>query len=86
MALPIKYEHQVRKGLEVFHDSEEVIETLADLAGFTAHKVIDDMGSFVGYVMEAQDKELREFLAAEDAAEADEMIVLGSFDVFFAEE
>lgn len=82
MALPTKYNHQVNKGTEIYHDSEELIESLADLAGFAAYKVLDENSNFEGYVIEANDKELRDFLAAESAAENHEFEVvdaLGSY-------
>lgn len=82
MALPIKYNHQVTTGTEIYHDSEELIESLADLAGFAVYKVLDENSNFEGYVIEANDKDLREFLAAEFAAESHEVEVvnaLGSY-------
>ena len=82
MALPTKFNYQVTSGTEVFHDQEDVIETLADLAGFTAYKVLDEHGDFEGYVIEANDKELRAFLEAESLAgdlEAEQVSALGSY-------
>lgn len=82
MALPIKYNHQVTTGTEIYHDSEELIESLADLAGFTAYKVLDENSNFEGYVIEANDKELRAFLEAESLAgdlEAEQVSALGSY-------
>ena len=32
MVLPTKFNHQVTRGTEVYHDQEDVIESLADLA------------------------------------------------------
>ena len=83
MALPTKFNHQIHKGIEVFHEQEEVIETLADLAGFTAYKVLDENSNFEGYVLEANDKELRAFLEAEILAgdlEAEQVEALGSYN------
>ena len=82
MALPIKFNHQVSSGTEVYHDQEEVIESLADLAGFTAYKVLDENSNFEGYVIEANDKELKAFLEAEALAEnfeAEQVSALGSY-------
>lgn len=82
MALPIKFNYQVRGGTEVYHDHEEVIESLADLAGFTAYKVLDENSNFEGYVIEANDKELQAFLEAESLAadlEAEQVQALGSY-------
>ena len=82
MALPTKYNHQVCSGTEVYHDQEEVIESLADLAGFTAYKVLDENDAFEGYVIEANDKELKAFLEAEALAEnleAEQVSALGSY-------
>lgn len=82
MALPIKYNHQVHSGTEVYHDQEEVIEVLADLAGFTAYKVLDENSNFEGYVIEANDKELQAFLEAESLAEdmeTEHVQALGSY-------
>ena len=86
MALPIRYNHQIKNSTEIWNDSEELIESLADLAGFEVYKVLDENSRFVGYVTEATDKELREFLAVEDAEEQNEIAVLGSFDCYFEEE
>lgn len=82
MSLPTKYNHQIHKGTEVYHDSEEVIESLADLAGFTAYKVLDENSNFKGYIIEANDEDLRAFLEAESLAgdhEAEQVSALGSF-------
>ena len=82
MALPTKFNYQVRGGTEVYHDHEEVIESLADLAGFTAYKVLDENGNFEGYVIEATDEDLRAFLEAETLAgdlEAEQVAALGSY-------
>ena len=82
MALPIKFNYQVRGGTEVYHDHEEVIESLADLAGFTAYKVLDENSNFKGYVIEANDKDLQAFLEAEELAgdlEAKEVAAFGSY-------
>lgn len=82
MALPIKFNHQVSSGTEVYHDQEEVIESLADLAGFTAYKVLDENSNFEGYVIEANDEDLRAFLEAESLAEnfeAEQVSALGSY-------
>lgn len=82
MALPTKFNYQVRNGTEVYHDQEEVIETLADLAGFTAYKVLDENSNFEGYVIEANDEDLRAFLEAETLAEnleAEHVSALGSY-------
>ena len=82
MALPTKFNYQVTSGTEVFHDQENVIETLADLAGFTAYKVLDENSNFEGYVIEANDEDLRAFLEAESLAEnleAEQVSALGSY-------
>lgn len=82
MSLPTKYNHQIHKGTEVYHDSEEVIESLADLAGFTVYKVLDENSNFEGYMIEADDEDLRNFLSAENAAEQHErelVAALGSY-------
>jgi hypothetical protein len=82
MALPTKFNYQVTSGTEVFHDQEDVIETLADLAGFTAYKVLDENSNFEGYVIEANDKELKAFLEAEALAEnfeSEQVSALGSY-------
>ena len=82
MALPIKFNHQVNKGTEVYHDQEEVIETLADLSGFTAYKVLDENSNFEGYVIEANDKELQAFLEAQSLSEElenEQVLALGSY-------
>lgn len=82
MALPTKFNHQITRGTEVYHDQEDVIESLADLAGFTAYKVLDENGNFEGYVIEANDKELRAFLEAESLAgdlEAEQVSAFGSY-------
>lgn len=82
MALPIKYNHQVPAGTPTYVDPEELIEALADLAGFTAYKVLDENSNFEGYIIEADDEDLRNFLSAENAAEQHErelVAALGSY-------
>lgn len=82
MALPIKYNHQVLRGTEIYHDQEEIIEVLADLSGFTAYKVLDENSNFEGYVIEANDKELQAFLEAQSLSEElenEQVLALGSY-------
>ena len=61
MALPIVYNHRVNE-TKIIVDPEEVIESLAELAGFTAYKVLDENSTFIGYCLEANDEDLREFI------------------------
>ena len=68
MALPIKYIHQV-EGKPIYSDHEEVIEALAELAGFRAYEVKGFNDEHEGYIIEPEDPELREFLAVENVAE-----------------
>lgn len=86
MALPTKYTHQVTQGTEVYHESEELIESLAELAGFTAYKILDENSCFAGYIIEANDKELQEFLSAETASEKDELLVVSSMGSFLGDD
>ena len=82
MALPVKYNHRVPAGTSTYVDPEELIEALADLAGFTAYKVLDENSTLEGYMIEADDEGLRNFLSAENAAEQHErelVAVLGSY-------
>ena len=71
MALPIKYTHQVTSGT-LYSNSEELIESLADLAGFTAYKILDENSNFEGYLIDANDEDLRIFLSTETTAEQHE--------------
>ena len=61
MALPIKYIHQVDEK-PIYCDHEEVIEALAELAGFNVYEVKGFNDEHEGYIIEPQDKDLREFL------------------------
>lgn len=85
MVLPIKYNHQVDEK-QMYLTPEEVIESLADLAGFTAYEVRDEMSSVIGYVLKENDKELQDFLAIEEAAEQHEAEIASCFDCYFEEE
>ena len=49
-------------------------------------KLFDDNVHFLGYTMEPLDKELRDFIAAEEAEEKAEEQLLSSFDCYFEEE
>ena len=86
MALPIKYNHQITNEHEIYIDSEEIIESLADLAGFTVYKILDENSCFAGYFMEANDKDLREFLAAESAAEQHENEIVSAMGSYMGDD
>lgn len=77
MSLPCKYIHQV-EGKPIYSDHEEVIEALAELAGFRAYRVKGFNDEHEGYIIEPEDQELREFLAAEHAAEKLEDEIVGA--------
>lgn len=81
MTLPTKYNHQVPAS-QIYYDPEELIEALAELAGFTAYKILDEVDHEVGFTIDPNDEELREFLAAEEAAEEHEkelVAAMGSY-------
>ena len=86
MALPTIFEHQIHSATEVYHDSEEVIESLADLAGFTAYKLLDENSNFKGYIIKANDKELQAFLEAEALAEDYEVKELKILDSYMEDD
>ena len=67
-------------------DSQVFIEMLAELAGMKVTKLFDDNVNFLGYTMEPIDKELRDFIAVENAEEKAEEQLLSSFDCYFEEE
>lgn len=67
-------------------DSQVFIEMLAELAGMKVTQLFDDNVNFLGYTMEPIDKELRDFIAAENAEEKAEEQLLSSFDCYFEEE
>ncbi|WP_296882251.1 hypothetical protein [uncultured Methanobrevibacter sp.] len=67
-------------------DSEVFIQMLAELAGMKVTKLFDDNLHFMGYTMEPIDKDLQEFIAAEDATEKAEEQLQMSFDCYFKEE
>ena len=69
MALPKRVVRKVDENS--IYTAEEMMESLAELAGFTVFEVYDEH-KFAGYSMEAVDEDLRAFLAAETAAEAHE--------------
>lgn len=71
MALPTRYIHQVDEKA-IYHDAEELILSLAELAGFNIYEVKGYNDEHEGFIIEATDKELREFLAAETASEEHE--------------
>lgn len=85
MTLPTRYNHQVNTS-GIYFDPEEVIESLAELAGFTAYKILDENSNHEGYVLEANDKELREFLAAEDAAEQHENEIVSTMGSYLGDD
>lgn len=82
MALPKKYIHQITDTRQLHLTPEDVIEALADLAGFTAYEVLDENDGFEGYQLVANDEELRDFLACEESSEQYEnelVTALGSY-------
>lgn len=74
------------KPSEAIADSEVFIQALAEIGGMKVTKLFDDNIHFLGYTMEPIDKELREFLAAENATEKAEKDALKCFDCYFEEE
>ena len=85
MALPIKYIHQV-EGKPIYSDHEEVIEALAELAGFRAYRVKGFNDEHEGYIIEPEDPELRKFLEAENAAEKLEDEIVGAMGSYLEDE
>ena len=85
MALPIKYIHQV-EGKPIYSDHEEVIEALAELAGFRAYEVKGFNDEHEGYIIEPEDLELRKFLEAEIASEKCEDELVGAMGSYLEEE
>ena len=85
MALPIKHNHQVDTR-KIYYDPEEVIESLAELAGFSAYKVLDEVNHIEGYLIEPDDEELRAFLACEDATEQHEAELVSAMASYMKEE
>lgn len=67
-------------------DTEVFIAMLAELAGMKVTKLFDDNVHFLGYTMEPNEEDLREFLAAEEATTETEEQLLRSFDCYFEEE
>ena len=67
-------------------DSEIFIAMLAELAGMKVTKLFDDNMHFLGYTMEPEDPELREFLAAEIAAEKLEDEIVGAMGSYMEDE
>ena len=79
MALLVKYNHQTSRPL---YDTEEAIESLAELAGFKVYQILDENSNFVGYTLQPNDEELDHFINAEIAAEeheAETVSAMGSF-------
>lgn len=85
MALPIKYIHQV-EGKPIYSDHEEVIEALAELAGFRAYKVKGFNDEHEGYFIEPEDPELRKFLEAEIAADKLEDEIVGAIGSYMGDD
>lgn len=71
---------------EAITDTETFIAALAEIGGMKVTKLFDDNVHFLGYTMEPLDKELREFIEAEEAEEKAEEQLLSSFDGYFEEE
>ena len=84
MALPIKYNHQVEK--RELYDTEEAIESLAELAGFKVYRILDENSNFIGYTLQPADPELDAFINAEIATEKAEAELASCFDCYFEEE
>ena len=85
MSLPCKYIHQV-DGKPIYSDHEEVIEALAELAGFRAYRVKGFNDEHEGYIIEPEDPELRKFLEAEIASEKCEDELVAAMGSYFEEE
>ena len=67
-------------------DSEVFIQMLAELAGMKIRCAYDNQFRIIGYTMEPKDQELREFLAAEHAAEKLEDEIVGAMGSYMEDE
>ena len=84
MALPKRVVRKVDENT-IYTSKDELIESLAELAGFTVFEVYDET-AFQGYAIEAVDEDLRAFLAAETAAEKHEAEVVGAMGSFLGDD
>ena len=85
MSLPCKYIHQV-EGKPIYSDHEEVIEALSEIAGFRAYRVKGFNDEHEGYIIEAEDPELRKFLEAEIASEKMEDEIVGAMGSYLGDD
>jgi len=84
MALPKRVVRKVDEN-SIYTSKDELIESLAELAGFTVFEVYDET-AFQGYAIEAVDEELRAFLAAETATEQHEAEVVAAMGSFLGDD